>query len=63
MALGCGLADAARRTSTIAAEHLGLSDRGQLRVGAWADVVVLDADLSVQAVFVEGEAIELAHAH
>ena len=63
VSLGCSLADASRRTSTIAAEHLGLSDRGRLHTGAWADVVVLDADLNVQAVFVEGEAIELAHAH
>ena len=60
--LGLTLRDASARTATIAAEHLGLADRGLLSSGAWADVVVLDSDLHVRQVFVEGEAIELTHA-
>ena len=58
--LGLSLADASRRTATIAAEHLGLADRGRLVPGAWADVVVLDAALQLQAVWVEGSAVDLS---
>ena len=60
--LGVTLRDASARTATIAAEHLGLADRGVLEPGALADVVVLDNDLQLRQVFVEGEAIELTHA-
>lgn len=60
--VGVPLADAARRVSTHAADFLGLADRGRLAAGAWADVVVLDAQLRVLEVFVEGEAIDVAHA-
>jgi N-acetylglucosamine-6-phosphate deacetylase len=57
--LGLELPDAARRVSTAAAEYLGLADRGRLAPGAWADVVVMDAALSLQRVFVEGEEIDV----
>lgn len=43
-----------RAVSTYAADHLGLQDRGRLQPGAWADVVVLNPGLQVQAVRVEG---------
>ena len=56
--LGLPLADASRRTSALAAEHLGLADRGRLVHGAWADLVVLDSQLQLQQVWVEGERIE-----
>ena len=56
-ALGLPLSEAARRCATIAADHLGLVDRGRIAVGAHADLVVLDADLMVQAVYVEGEPV------
>lgn len=55
--LGLTVEDAARRVSTHAANHLGVMDRGRLAVGAWADVVVLDRDLQLQAVVVEGQAV------
>jgi len=58
--IGLPLAEASRRTSTLAAEHLGLSDRGALQPGAWADLVVLDETLRLQQVFVEGEAVPLS---
>ena len=54
--------DAARRVATHAADFLRLSDRGRLAVGQWADVVVLDRDLRVQEVLVEGGAIDVPHA-
>ncbi|MCV2361683.1 N-acetylglucosamine-6-phosphate deacetylase [Paucibacter sp. TC2R-5] len=58
--LGLEIEDASKRVSTYAADYLGLSDRGQLVVGAWADVVVMNRELQLQRVIVEGEEIELA---
>jgi len=58
--LGLDLTDASRRVSTFAADHLGLADRGRLAPGAWGDVAVLDRDLNLTDVFVEGASIELA---
>ncbi len=55
--LGLTLAEASQRTATLAAQHLGLDDRGLLAPGAWADVVSLDAALRVQQVHAEGEAL------
>jgi N-acetylglucosamine-6-phosphate deacetylase len=55
--LGLGLAEASARTSTYAADYLGLPDRGRLAPGSWADMVVLDRDLEVQAVYIEGAPI------
>jgi len=52
--LGLSLADASRRVSTFAADHLGLADRGRLQMGAWADAVVLNRDLQVQGVCLQG---------
>ncbi|HET9643089.1 MAG TPA: N-acetylglucosamine-6-phosphate deacetylase [Burkholderiaceae bacterium] len=60
--LGQCLSDASRRMSTHAADFLGLHDRGRLEPGAQADLVVLDRDLQLQAVVVEGEEIDLADA-
>jgi N-acetylglucosamine-6-phosphate deacetylase len=60
--LGLDLAEASMRLSTHAANYLGLPDRGRLAVGAWGDAVVLDRDLRLKDVFVEGASIDLAHA-
>lgn len=60
--LGLSIEDASRRVSTYAADYLGTADRGRLAPGCWADVVVLDRDLNLREVFVEGEAIDIAHA-
>ena len=60
--LGLSLAEASRRTALIAAQHLGLADRGALAPGAWADMVVLDKSLQLQRVLVEGEEIDLEDA-
>ena len=57
--LGLSLAEASSRTATLAADHLGLADRGRLVPGAWADVVVLDPNLQLQRVWVEGQDIAL----
>jgi N-acetylglucosamine-6-phosphate deacetylase len=60
--LGLSLAEASMRLSTHAADYLGLADRGRLAPGAWGDVVVLDRDLQLTDVFVEGASIEFADA-
>ncbi|HPG60841.1 MAG TPA: N-acetylglucosamine-6-phosphate deacetylase [Casimicrobium sp.] len=59
--LGLSLADASRRTSTVAADYIGASDRGRLTTGAFADVVVLNRDLKITEIFAEG--VALAHAN
>ena len=55
--LGLPVLEASQRVSTHAANYLGVSDRGRLAPGAWADVVVLDCDLHLQSVCVEGHSI------
>lgn len=60
--LALGLAEASARVSTHAADYLGLTDRGRLAPGAWGDAVVLDRDLNLKNVYVEGVPIDLAHA-
>lgn len=62
VSLGLELADAACRVSTYPADYLGLRERGRLAAGCMADIVVLDRDLNLKAVFVEGEQIDLADA-
>jgi N-acetylglucosamine-6-phosphate deacetylase len=54
LALGLGEVEAVRRTSTIAAAYLGLEDRGRLVPGLRADVVTLDGEGRVEAVWREG---------
>lgn len=61
-ALGLTLLDASRRVSTHAADYLGLTDRGRLAVGAWGDVVLLDRDLKLLDVYLEGSSFEHANA-
>jgi len=57
--LGLDLGDASRRTSTHAADYVGLSDRGRLQQAFSADLVVLNRELQLQRVIVEGEELEL----
>ena len=55
--LGIDLADAARRVATYAADYLGLTDCGRLEAGMRADMVVLNRDLVLQDVFIEGRRV------
>jgi N-acetylglucosamine-6-phosphate deacetylase len=57
---GCDLADALATVTSIPADVLGLTDRGRLRVGARADLTLLDPDANLVATFVAGA---LAHSH
>lgn len=60
--IGLTLDDASKRVSTYAADFLGLSDRGRLQQDAYADMVVLDRELNLIAVYIEGEKIDLKDA-
>ncbi|MBL8289273.1 MAG: N-acetylglucosamine-6-phosphate deacetylase [Rubrivivax sp.] len=62
VSLGLTVAEASARTSTHAADYLGLGhERGRLVAGAMADAVLLaPGSLEVRQVLVEGEAIPLA---
>ncbi|MCW3480242.1 N-acetylglucosamine-6-phosphate deacetylase [Neisseriaceae bacterium JH1-16] len=62
VSIGLSLADASNRLSRYPADYLGVEDRGRLAEGAWADLVVLDTDLNLNEVFVEGECLGLADA-
>ena len=55
------LCDASRRVSTFAADFLGITDRGRLVTNAWADIVVLNRDLQLTDVFVEGISLDDGH--
>lgn len=52
--IGLSPEEASRRTSTIAAEYLGLGDRGRIVTGAVADLVVLDGSLELKTVILRG---------
>ncbi|WXL27067.1 N-acetylglucosamine-6-phosphate deacetylase [Ectopseudomonas mendocina] len=52
--IGLPLQEASQRLSQFPADYLGITDRGRLSHGAWADIVQLDKQLHLQAVFVEG---------
>jgi N-acetylglucosamine-6-phosphate deacetylase len=62
VSIGLDLADASKRVSTFAADYLGLTLRGRLQEKCYADLVVLDRDLNLIAVYVEGEKIDLVNA-
>jgi N-acetylglucosamine-6-phosphate deacetylase len=61
-ALGLTLQDASRRVSTNAADYAAIADRGRLAIGTWADLVVMDNQLNLQKVYLEGESLEDPHA-
>jgi N-acetylglucosamine-6-phosphate deacetylase len=62
VSIGLPLAEASKRVSTNAADYLGETQRGRLSPGCFADIVVLDRDLNIKAVYIEGELCDLADA-
>lgn len=57
VSIGLSLEDASHRVSTNAADYLGETLRGRLAPGCHADFVVLDRDLNIKAVHIEGEVL------
>jgi N-acetylglucosamine-6-phosphate deacetylase len=55
--LGLTRAQASALTSTRAADYLGQANLGRLQVGAVADVVIFQADLQLQQVYTQGQAV------
>lgn len=62
VAIGLPLEDASHRLSRNPALYLGLEDRGNLKAGAWGDIVECDAALNLLNVYIEGEKIVLTDA-
>ena len=58
VAIGMSLDRASWAASGAPAAYMGLRDRGTLTEGLRADLVLLDAELSVQAVYVAGREVE-----
>lgn len=54
---GLPLTDAVYAASTAPADAVGLTDIGRIQAGACADLVVLDKDLNLVAVYVDGEKV------
>jgi N-acetylglucosamine-6-phosphate deacetylase len=54
---GAGLVDGVRMCSTTPASELGLQGHGVLATGAVADLVVLDANLTVRQTWIGGRLI------
>jgi len=52
--LGLSISEASSCVATHAANYLGMGDRGRLAVGGWGDAVLLDRDLKLLDVYVEG---------
>ncbi|GAC1332721.1 MAG: N-acetylglucosamine-6-phosphate deacetylase [Collimonas sp.] len=62
VSLGLEIAEASLRVSTYPADYLGMQERGRLKEGCFADILVLDRQLKLKAVYVEGERIDLVDA-
>ncbi|WP_306048109.1 N-acetylglucosamine-6-phosphate deacetylase [Oceaniradius stylonematis] len=54
VSIGLSVEEAAWRTSTIAADYLGLGDRGRIELGAIADLVIMDGSLDLVGVVIRG---------
>jgi len=53
--IGLSLSDASRMCATTPAEQVKAADIGSIAIGKWADLVVLDRDLSVTRTYLAGE--------
>jgi N-acetylglucosamine-6-phosphate deacetylase len=59
VAFGLPLTDAVYSSTTGPALAVGLTDTGSIEVGKCADLVVLDKDLNLVAVYVDGQPVSL----
>ncbi|MFC3282394.1 N-acetylglucosamine-6-phosphate deacetylase [Litchfieldella rifensis] len=58
VSIGLPLEEASRRLSRYPADFLGLNEQGRLATECLADLVVMDTELNLQAVYVAGQLIE-----
>lgn len=57
ISIGLDLKDASKRLSSIPAKLVGITDRGNLKVGNFSDFIILDKNFHIHSVYVEGELI------
>lgn len=55
--LGMSLEEASRRLSTIPAELIGCHDRGKILENYYSDLLILNDDLTLKTVYIEGEEV------
>ncbi|WP_211451401.1 N-acetylglucosamine-6-phosphate deacetylase [Collimonas antrihumi] len=60
--IGLAVDDASNRLSANPARFLGITNRGRLAPDCWADLVVMDKNLNLKSVYIEGESIDITHA-
>lgn len=59
---GLKLEQAVHHAATVPAAYMGLADRGRIQSGLRADLVIMDANLNVQEVFVAGQPVSMPDA-
>ncbi|MDD4973711.1 MAG: N-acetylglucosamine-6-phosphate deacetylase [Bacteriovorax sp.] len=57
ISLGLSIAEASKRLSQIPAELIGLNDRGIIKEQNYSDLLVLNDDLTLKEIYIEGEMI------
>lgn len=57
VSLGMSVPEASKRLSQIPAELIGVNDRGQIKEKNYSDLLVLNDDLSLKEIYIEGEKI------
>jgi N-acetylglucosamine-6-phosphate deacetylase len=57
VSIGLSLAEASKRLSTIPCALLGITDRGAIKKNYYADLLVLNDDLTLKEIYVEGEKV------
>lgn len=55
--IGLDLAEASKRLSQIPAELIGASERGVIKENNYSDILVLNSDLTLKEIYIEGELI------
>ena len=60
--MGLDIAEATLRTSTYPADYLGVKERGRLKTGCFADILVFDRQFALKEIYIEGEKIDLTNA-
>ncbi len=55
MKLGLSQEEISKKLSSIAAELIGVNDRGSLKIGNYADLVMFDNDYKIKTVIIEGD--------